>query len=119
MLADVLERVYSPLAPRFAYGLDASGETVFAALRTPPWFQLASQIDAHDAGPFVERWLEDDPELPGVGAPSATARAIAAAWSARTGRPTRCRMKEALHALDEVRDPLRPALGELRGTPRR
>ena len=43
-----------------------------------------------------------------------TARAIAAAWAQRTGGTTRCKMSEAMHVLEEVRDPPRPAPGTLR-----
>ena len=44
----------------------------------------------------------------------ATARAIAAAWERRAGGATRCTMSEAMHVLDHVDDPPRPAAGTLR-----
>jgi predicted GNAT family acetyltransferase len=63
---------------------------------------------------FVARWLEEDPDLPGVNGLPETAREIAAAWSEQTGGRSRCHMREAMHVLEEVRDPPRPADGELR-----
>lgn len=66
------------------------------------------------AGELLDVWLPEDPELPGVNGPPATARAVAAAWAERTGGRTHCRMREAMHVLSEVRDPPRPARGKLR-----
>ncbi len=100
----------------FAYGLAEGGEeVVFAAMRTPPFPLLTSPLDdAADAEPLVERWLQDDPDLPSVTGVPGTARAIAAAWARRTGGATRRTMSEAMHVLSEVRDPPRPAPGRLR-----
>lgn len=98
----------------FAYGLREGGRVAFAALRTPPWFMLVSELDPEHAPALIAQWLEVDPELPGVNGLSATARAIAAAWRAQTGGETECRMSQALHSLTEVNDPPRPASGHLR-----
>ncbi|HEY8625478.1 MAG TPA: GNAT family N-acetyltransferase [Solirubrobacteraceae bacterium] len=98
----------------FGYGLDHRGDVRFAALRTPPWFLLASELDEQHARDFVELWLEADPEVPGVNGVPRTAQAIAAGWAARTGGSTECRMRDAMHSLEEVRDPPRPAHGQLR-----
>jgi predicted GNAT family acetyltransferase len=85
----------------------------FAAIRTPPWPLLASPLEG-DAGSFIQLWLTDDPDVDRVTAVPDTARAIAAAWAERTGGQTRTTMREAMHVLDEVRDPPRPAPGALR-----
>ena len=114
VLADVLESVHPPHQCWFAYGLDTNGRTDFAALRTPPWSMLASEIEPPDARRLIECWLDHDPGLPGVSGPSASAHAIAGAWSQTTGRTSRCRMREALQVLEEVRGPSRPASGKLR-----
>ena len=114
MLRNVLEGVHDDAEPRFAYRCGDGGVTEVAALRTPPWGLLVSELAPAQAAPFLARWLQDDPDLPGVSALPQTARAIAAAWSAHTGRATSCRMREAMHALREVRDPPRPAPGRLR-----
>ena len=117
VLATVLMRVLDgglgEGAPLFAYGLGAGDEVGFAALRTPPWPLLASPLD-DDAGAFVAQWLNDDPDVAGVSGAPATARAIAAAWASSTGGRTRTTMSEAMHVLDDVRDPPRPAPGALR-----
>ena len=117
VLATVLMRVrdgdHHNSAPLFAYGIGPDGRVAFAAIRTPPWPLLTSPLDG-DAGQFVELWLKDDPEVARVSGVPATARAIAYAWARRTGGQSRTTMREAMHVLDEVRDPARPAAGGLR-----
>jgi predicted GNAT family acetyltransferase len=120
LVANVQGGVAHAAPPLFALGLDSRGEVAAAVMRIPPFPLLASELGVTDdeagtaARALVPAWLARDPSLPGVGATTVTARAIAAAWSAQTGRPTRCRMREAMHALTEVRDPPRPAAGWLR-----
>jgi predicted GNAT family acetyltransferase len=127
VLATVLMRVRDGDAPGprplFAYGLTTHGEVRFAAIRTTPYPLLASPLEDDPgetedssavAASFVDLWLEEDPDLARVTAVPDTARAIAAAWSQRTGGKTRTSMHEAMHVLDEVRDPPRPATGALR-----
>ncbi len=113
-VANVIDGVYAEAL--FAYGLDDErGELRFAAMRTPPWSMLATSGLEEGAVPeFVARWLEEDPDLPGVNGLPETTREIAAAWREQTGGTSRCHMREAMHVLEEVRDPPRPAAGELR-----
>jgi predicted GNAT family acetyltransferase len=117
VLATVLMRVLDgsreDSSSVFVYGLNDRDETWFAALRTPPFPWLASPLQA-GAADLVKMWLEADPEVDRVVAVSETARAIAAAWAEQTGGATRCALREAMHILDEVKDPPRPAPGELR-----
>jgi len=117
VLATVLMRVldggHSDHAPFFAYGLASGGEVTFAALRTPPWPLLTSPLP-DGANEFVEQWMRDDPGISRVSGVPDTVRAIGAAWSRLTGGSTRTTMHEAMHVLDEVRDPPRPAPGTLR-----
>jgi predicted GNAT family acetyltransferase len=104
----------------FAYGLsDRDAIPLCAAMRTPPFPLLTSPLDdVADADALVERWLEADPELPSVTGVPATARAIADAWTKRTGGTSRRTMSEAMHVLTQAREPPRPARGTLRaGTP--
>jgi predicted GNAT family acetyltransferase len=98
----------------FACCLDERGRVRGVAMRTPPWPLLACDVDEATAEPLLERWLAADPEVPGVSAQPAAARALAAAWSRCTGRASRCHMSEAMHLLSEVRPPPRPAGGRLR-----
>ena len=100
--------------PLCAYCLDAEERVCAAALRTPPAPLLASELDDALAATLIERWLPEDPDVPGVVALSSTARAIAAAWEHATGRQSRCRMREAMYELRAVSDPPVPAPGELR-----
>jgi len=96
-----------------ACGIEDGDEVRFAALRTPPHPLLASPLEGN-ADEFVELWLRADPEVSGVTSVPDTARAIAAAWVKRTGGAARRTLREAMHLLEEVRDPPRPAAGELR-----
>ncbi len=116
VLMIVLDGVHAATPPWFAYGVDERDEVRFAALRTPPWYLLATELDqpGDDAERLVKLWLAEDPELPGVNALPATARQIASAWARLTGGSSRCRMREAMHALDEVLEPPYPGSGRLR-----
>lgn len=117
VLATVLMRVLDgglrDPSPLFAYGIATSGGVSFAALRTPPWPLLAGPLE-DDPGALIEAWLTEDPEVAAVTAVASTARAIGAAWARRTGGAAHTRMREAMHVLDEVRNPPRPAAGALR-----
>ena len=100
--------------PLFCYSLDDTGDVCHASLRTPPWALLTTGLPSRDVAEFVAAWHCEDPAVPGVGAEPATARAVAAEWARLTGVRTHVRMREAMHALSEVRDPPRPARGALR-----
>jgi predicted GNAT family acetyltransferase len=114
VLSDVCEGMYRDRRPRFAYGCEDDGRVGFAALRTPPWPILASGLSPSLSEAFVRQWMERDGEPPGVNGERDTSRSIAAAWGALTGGRTRCRMRAALHTLEQVTEPPRPAAGELR-----
>jgi GNAT superfamily N-acetyltransferase len=114
VLTDVLAGSYRDDRPLFAYGLGEGDQVRFAALRTPPWPLLTSPLEGGGAEEFTGPWLEADPEVSAVSGVPSTARAIAAAWATLTGGTTRCRLSEAMHALEEVVDPARPAPGRLR-----
>ena len=110
---NVLDRAHASSSVLLAYGVAHGGEVQFAALRTTPWPLLASPLESGADG-FVELWLQADPDLDSVSSVPATARAIASAWELQTGGTARRTMREAMHILDEVHDPPRPARGELR-----
>lgn len=114
VLSNTLQGGYSEAQPLFARGIDEDEQTRFVAMRTPPWPMLASELDREEASGLIDTWLEIDPDLPGVGGVPTTSRAIAAAWSDATGGLTRCHMREAMHVLEQVEDPPRPASGRLR-----
>jgi RimJ/RimL family protein N-acetyltransferase len=90
----------------------APGEA--AALRIPPWPLLCTALDPAAADALLGVWLPEDPRLSAVNADRDTARAIAAAWTRRTGGQATCRLREAMHTCEEVVDPPRPAPGHLR-----
>ena len=113
VLMNVLDGGPAGSSTVLGYGMGDSDEVRFAAMRTPPHPLLASPLEG-SADEFVELWLAADPEVDGVTSVPDTARAIAAAWAQRTGGTARRRLREAMHILEEVRDPPRPAAGELR-----
>lgn len=113
VLAGVLAGRYPNTEPLFTYGV-TRGRVRFAALRTPPWDVLATEIDLEGAREFVQAWLAEDPSVPGVNGPVGGARAIASAWAEHTGGQARCRFRELGYVLERVSDPLRPASGALR-----
>jgi predicted GNAT family acetyltransferase len=115
VLMSVLDGVHRDPAPIFALGLAPDDEVSFAAMRTPPWPLLTTPLENDDdAESLVEQWLEVDPQVESVSGVTDTARAVAAAWSRATGGSNRARMSMAMHALDHVDDPPRPARGTLR-----
>ncbi|MGO9887248.1 MAG: GNAT family N-acetyltransferase [Solirubrobacteraceae bacterium] len=110
---NVLDGAHANSSALLAYGVAHGDEVRFAALRTTPWPLLASPLES-GADEFVELWLQADPDLDSVSSVVATAQAIASAWERQTGGTARRAMREAMHILDEVHDPPRPARGELR-----
>jgi predicted GNAT family acetyltransferase len=118
VLATVLVHIrrgrWSQSAPLFAYALDARGRVAAAALRTPPWPLLVSPLPDPAAAELIELWLAADPAVTGVSGQPPTVRSVAAAWRRRTGGSSRCRMRNAMHALAAVTPPARPARGLLR-----
>jgi hypothetical protein len=110
---NVLDGVHASPSALFGYGVAYGDEVKFAALRTPPWPLLASPLDS-GADEFVELWLGADPDVDSVSGVRATAQAIASAWERQTGGAARRTLREAMHILEEVKDPPRPARGELR-----
>jgi predicted GNAT family acetyltransferase len=113
VLMSVGQGLFTDRSPLFALGRE-DGRIAFAAFRTPPWLMLLSDLDERHTETFLDLWLAEDPELPGINGLPGVTRALAGAWSRRTGRPARLRMQEAMHTLTEVGEPPRPAAGELR-----
>jgi uncharacterized protein len=98
--------------PRF-WTVHEGERVVAAALRTPPHNLLLSQIDdARSLAALTEDVLASD-ELPGVLGPTAAARSIADAWSARTGAAFTRAVQERIFRLDRVVPP-RPVSGHCR-----
>jgi predicted GNAT family acetyltransferase len=114
VLSDVLDGHYHEAPALFGYATGALEQVAAAAIRTPPRYMLASDVDRSAADSLMDLWLAEDPELPGVAGMPETTRAIAGAWADRTGGAASPRMRMALHDLMEVSDPPRLAAGHLR-----
>ncbi len=114
VLMDVFDGHHGGVRSLFGYSLDPGGAVSAAALRTPPFPLLVSELEAGTAEGLINAWLEHDPGLTGVNGIPATAREVAAAWQARTGGHTRCVREMAMHTLERVSDPLHPPAGRLR-----
>jgi RimJ/RimL family protein N-acetyltransferase len=98
----------------FAWGSADDGQLRWLAMRTPDWPLLVTELSAGDADGLMEAWLREDPDVPGVTAVPDATRAVADAWSKRTGGRWRTRMEEALHLLDAVIEPPHTPAGRLR-----
>jgi len=98
----------------FAVACDGDGEPRAAALRTPPWPLLVIGTDEVPVEPLLERWLERDAPLPGVGGPAESSRAVADAYVSLTGAGSKLAMREAMQSLEQVSAPERPPRGRLR-----
>ena len=96
--------------------LGDDGELVAAALRTPPHSLMCTRLPDPPSLAFelIDAWLARDPDVIGVGASPETARAIAAAWTRRTGGESYLNVRMAMHAARVIEDPPRPATGRLR-----
>lgn len=112
VLTGTIQGQFHASPPLLAVGIEG-GAVMAAALRTAPWPMLCTPVDAADAAALVDLWLEHDPDLPGINALLATARAVAGAWAERTGGSDQCRTAMAMHSLTNVVDPPQPGPGEL------
>jgi len=101
--------------PIYALGVDQTGVTVAAALRTPPRHMIASGfVETEHTGQLMAAWLEVDPGLSGVSAAPAEAASLIRAWTELTGGETALDFSEALHELETVIAPTRMPPGSLR-----
>lgn len=97
----------------FASGADETGVVRAAAFRVPPRPMLCTGLDEGTAPDLLDAWLAADPRPAGINALAGTARLVAREWERRTGGRARVRTRMALHALEVVTDPPRPATGRL------
>jgi predicted GNAT family acetyltransferase len=117
VLDGVLHGRYAEHANHFAAVRGAQGELAAVALRTPPHSLMCTRLPepvAALATELIDMWLARDPDVVGVGAEPATARAIASAWARRTGGESRLEVRMAMHAASVIEDPPRPVAGRLR-----
>ena len=78
---------------------------VAAAIRTPPWRLVLSELDHPTAAQLLVADLEGT-ALPGVSGPASSAAAFARAWSRRTGTPARRLRQMRTFRLTRVKPPV-------------
>jgi uncharacterized protein len=98
--------------PRF-WTVHEDERVVGAALRTPPHNLILSLLDEPRRVTALAAEVLASDEVPGVLGPTAAARTLAAAWSARTGRTAERQVQERIFRLERVIPP-RPAPGRCR-----
>ncbi len=98
--------------PPYLAAVTSGGTVVAAALRTPPFNLVLSEIDDPAALDLLveDRW---DDDLPGVAGPVEHARTFAQRWTARQGHSSRLRLSERAFRLTRVIPPA-PVPGLLR-----
>jgi RimJ/RimL family protein N-acetyltransferase len=114
ILVAALDGDFRETAPLFAYAEDSAGTVTAAALRTPPFSIVATELAPDAAHELMALWLQRDPAPPGANAEPGTAQALASAWRTQTGGTTSCVREMARFALSQVVDPPRPPAGRLR-----
>jgi GNAT superfamily N-acetyltransferase len=97
-----------PAPPRMGTLHGADGAVVGVALRTPPWPLIVSGLPTEPEviETFLTRWLEYDPELPGVSGPREKAEAFADVWARRVGVPAEETLTGRLFRLGELIPPV-------------
>lgn len=100
-----MDRVQQPIMATL-HGDDNS--VIGVALRTPPWPVIVSGLptDTDVLETFLTRWLEFDPELPGVSGPIENAEALAGVWTRRTGGTTKVSVASRLFQLGDLNPPV-------------
>jgi uncharacterized protein len=114
VLASVRSHPHHHPRALFATVVNAAGDIVAAALRTPPRPLLATVMECEAAELLMEEWLLADPGLEGLNAPEPVASQLAAAWQRLTGGGVIVAVDEAAYRLERVIPPARPAAGSLR-----
>jgi len=89
------------------------GAVVLAALRTPPYNLVLSEVDDGEAVPALAEALAGS-DLPGVVGPTGHAGAFAQDWCARAGRRSILELRERIFQLRAVRPPSPLPPGRLR-----
>lgn len=97
-----------------AFFVGSSGDrVVLAALRTPPYNLVLSEVDeAAGVDALADALTGDD--LPGILGPAEHVRAFAVRWCAANGRASRLAMSERIFQLTVVRPPSAPPPGRIR-----
>jgi GNAT superfamily N-acetyltransferase len=108
--------VVYPRPPYLAVVRDGS-RIVAAAMRTPPWPLILSEVDDPRAVPAIAADIDDalaGERLSGVVGPPAMARAFADGWVAAHGGAWEVGLDERVFRLSRVIPPSRPAPGAMR-----
>jgi predicted GNAT family acetyltransferase len=96
--------------PPYLAAVRDADRVVVAAMRTPPYNLILSEVDDLDALRLLVEDLQSEPELPGVVGPPAVATAFAEAWTAEGHGSWSVALEERLYRLSRLIDP-EPAAG--------
>lgn len=100
--------------PPYLAAVEADGDVVAVALRTPPHRLVLSRVAARDALPLLAELVREEyPTLPGVLAPAEIVEDFARAWRRVSGQPYRKGVAERIYRVQQVR-PVSGVPGELR-----
>jgi predicted GNAT family acetyltransferase len=102
--------------PPYLATVSRGGTVVAAAIRTPPWNLVLSEVDDPAALDAIVEDLAADPNgapLTGVMGPAGVVEVFGDRWTARTGMSGRRGTAERIFSLAAVRPP-RPATGHMR-----
>ena len=118
LLLGICSNLQAGIRPSAAGSIDffvvrAEAEIVLAAIRTPPYNLVMSEVDRGDAVPALAEALAGS-DLPGVLGPSDQAGSFAQHWCAEAGRTPILALRERIFRLTAVRPPARPPTGRLR-----
>jgi GNAT superfamily N-acetyltransferase len=83
------------------------GRLIAAAIRTPPWRLVLSEVDDPDALPVLaDRLAQDAPDLPGIIGPAEHVGVLATVLAERLGRRAKLALSERAFHLERVIPPI-------------
>lgn len=94
--------------------VEEAGAVVGAALRTPPFFLVVTDLPDAAIEPLLDDVARVFDAVPGAIGPGDAPARVARAWAARVGKTARAKMEQRLFQLDAVVPPADPPPGRAR-----
>ena len=105
LLGVLRELISKPDPSAFMLSIDEAGQSVLAAVMTPPLDLVVSTGDPTAVGDLVDHLCRHQPRIPGVFSLAPMAEAFADAWRERTGQAVAPGLEMKLYALADVPPP--------------